>query len=140
MIGHQGHRRHLGLTTRFLHFPFVGFLAFFSPACEEEGSICEPSTVYEVKADANCYSEPLDVPELVSCRTETEKGITYECVVSPNGVPHVALRNNAASFEASTWRVGAKVTDAERAVCDDLRNSAGPPSVERQCDPDSSTD
>ena len=87
---------------------------------------CEPATVWPIDPERSCVREPREAQALQTCRSETEKGVAFECVASPDGDLYVAARNIAASFEGRSWRHGNRLSSSERGICEDVLESDYP--------------
>ncbi len=83
----------------------------------ESKRVCESTNVYPLDADRQCLLESVPADGLQACRANTEKGQSFECVVSPDGDLYIAVRNTAASFESSSWRYGEHLSSTEKELC-----------------------
>jgi hypothetical protein len=97
----------------------------------ENERICETPSIYPVDVDRKCLLEPVNADGLQACRSKTEKGQAFECVVSSDDGLYVAVRNAAAAFESSSWRYGDRLSSSEKEVCEQV---LGPPYPGEMCE------
>ena len=99
--------------------------------CSDEA--CEPVVVHTIDPVRACYITTPEAPEIEQCLDEPEKGMTAECVVSPDGAVGVVMRNTAAVLRSDTWRLGAAVSEQERARCEQALDEIGWPAADNEC-------
>jgi hypothetical protein len=89
--------------------------------------------VYARAVTAACYAELVRAEGMSVCRTELEKVVVTHCLVSPDGVVHIATTGNG-ELRGTTWRHDSALTAEERNVCEGALANLGSPQPARSCE------